>query len=114
MKTSVSMSRSATGPAVARWRLSRRGSAERGGQRRRRVDVARQVLIDGPTDELGHGHALGFGRGLDLETTRRFVLMYVNDYTRDMGREGRQALEILLARAAAAGLVPPVPVIELV
>jgi 1,4-dihydroxy-6-naphthoate synthase len=40
--------------------------------------------------------------------------MYVNDYTRDMGLEGRQALEILLARAAAAGLVPPVPVIELV
>jgi 1,4-dihydroxy-6-naphthoate synthase len=59
-------------------------------------------------------YALGFGRGLDLETTRRFVLMYVNDYTRDMGREGRQALEILLARAAAAGLVPPVPVIELI
>jgi 1,4-dihydroxy-6-naphthoate synthase len=59
-------------------------------------------------------YALGFGRGLDREKARRFVLMYVNEYTRDMGEEGRRALETLLARAAAAGLVKAVPPIELV
>jgi 1,4-dihydroxy-6-naphthoate synthase len=59
-------------------------------------------------------YALGFGRGLDQEKARRFVLMYVNEYTRDMGGEGRRALELLLARAAAAGLVSPVSAIELV
>jgi 1,4-dihydroxy-6-naphthoate synthase len=59
-------------------------------------------------------YALGFGRGLDREKARRFVLMYVNDYTRDMGEEGHRALEMLLARAAAAGLVPRLASIELV
>jgi 1,4-dihydroxy-6-naphthoate synthase len=59
-------------------------------------------------------YALGYGRGLDREKARRFVLMYVNEYTRDMGGEGRRALEMLLARAAAAGLVSPVSAIELV
>lgn len=59
-------------------------------------------------------YALGFGRGLDREKARRFVLMYVNEYTRDMGEEGHKALETLLGRAAAAGLVPPLPAIELV
>ena len=59
-------------------------------------------------------YALGFGRGLDREKARRFVLMYVNEYTRDMGEEGRRALETLLGRAAEAGLVPPVSPIELI
>jgi predicted solute-binding protein len=40
--------------------------------------------------------------------------MYVNEYTRDMGEEGRRALETLFARGAAADLVEPVPAIELV
>jgi predicted solute-binding protein len=38
----------------------------------------------------------------------------VNEYTRDMGEEGLLALETLLGRAAAAGLVPPMARIELV
>jgi 1,4-dihydroxy-6-naphthoate synthase len=59
-------------------------------------------------------YALGFGRGLDRKKARRFVLMYVNEYTRDMGEEGLLALETLLGRAAAAGLVPPMARIELV
>jgi 1,4-dihydroxy-6-naphthoate synthase len=32
--------------------------------------------------------------------------MYVNDYTVDYGPRGRQAVDLLLARASAAGLVP--------
>jgi 1,4-dihydroxy-6-naphthoate synthase len=59
-------------------------------------------------------YALGFGRGLDREKARRFVLMYVNRYTGDMGEEGRRALEALFARGTAAGLLSPVEAIELV
>ncbi|HET6341634.1 MAG TPA: MqnA/MqnD/SBP family protein [Gemmatimonadota bacterium] len=59
-------------------------------------------------------YALGFGRGLDRERARRFVLMYVNEYTRDMGEEGCRALETLFARAAAAELLPPVGELDLV
>jgi len=30
-----------------------------------------------------------YGRGIDKETCRRFVLMYVNDFTLALGRDGR-------------------------
>lgn len=59
-------------------------------------------------------YALDYGRGLDTERARTFVKMYVNEYTRDMGHEGRRALETLFAKAAAAGLTDPVPAIDLV
>ena len=36
-------------------------------------------------------YAMRYGRGIDKETCRRFVLMYVNDYTKRLGarRRGR-------------------------
>ena len=51
-------------------------------------------------------YAQKFSRGLSLEETARFVDMYVNAYTRDIGQRGKKALEELLARAAEAGLAP--------
>jgi 1,4-dihydroxy-6-naphthoate synthase len=59
-------------------------------------------------------YALDYGRGLDTERARTFVKMYVNEYTRDIGDEGRRALETLFAKAAAAGLTDPVPILDLV
>jgi 5,8-dihydroxy-2-naphthoate synthase len=47
--------------------------------------------------------ALGFGRGLDGERGDRFVGMYVNALTQDVGDEGRAAVAELLGRAEAAG-----------
>jgi len=58
------------------------------------------------------GYALEFGRGIDRETCRRFVRMYVNDYTLGLGEEGRRALESLFRLAHARGLVPAVPPID--
>jgi 1,4-dihydroxy-6-naphthoate synthase len=57
-------------------------------------------------------YAMKFGRGIDKETCRRFVLMYVNDYTVTLGQEGRQALERLYALAHAKGLIPAIPPID--
>ena len=51
-------------------------------------------------------YALRYGRGLNLELGTRFVDMYVNDWTLDLGAEGRRALAALLDRGADAGLVP--------
>lgn len=59
-------------------------------------------------------YALDYGRGLDTEQARRFVKMYVNEYTRDMGEEGRRALETLFRRGAHAGLISDVEPIDLV
>jgi len=54
------------------------------------------------------GGALRFGRGLSVELADRFVGMYVNERTLDLGDDGRIACQELLDRGAAAGLVPAV------
>lgn len=51
-------------------------------------------------------YALRFARGMDTETADRFVGMYVNEMTLDMGERGLGAIREFLARGAAAGLVP--------
>ena len=57
-------------------------------------------------------YAMRFGRGIDRETCRRFVEMYVNDYTLALGADGRRALETLFRLAHAKGLIPAIPPID--
>jgi len=57
-------------------------------------------------------YAMRYGRGIDKETCRRFVLMYVNDYTKRLGDEGRAALERLYQMAHAKGLIPAIPPVD--
>jgi 1,4-dihydroxy-6-naphthoate synthase len=95
------------------------------------LDVVRKDLGRELAAEVSHGladsiryafdhedeavaYARDYGRGLDTERARTFVKMYVNEYTLDLGDEGRRALETLFVRAAAAGLIEPVPPIDLV
>ena len=59
-------------------------------------------------------YALAFGRGIDKEDARRFVRMYVNDDTEDMGDEGRKALETLFTLAAERGIIEAVPELDFV
>ncbi|HEX9754220.1 MAG TPA: MqnA/MqnD/SBP family protein [Gemmatimonadales bacterium] len=51
-------------------------------------------------------HARRFTRGLSEERTDTFVGMYVNEWTLDYGPVGRQAVQVLLDRGAAAGIIP--------
>jgi len=53
-------------------------------------------------------HAMRYSRGLDRAKADRFVGMYVNDWTRGYGPEGRKAVQALLDRGHAAGLTPAV------
>jgi 1,4-dihydroxy-6-naphthoate synthase len=57
-------------------------------------------------------HAMRYGRGIDRETCRRFVLMYVNDLTLSLGREGRAAVERLFGEAHRRGLIAEIPPID--
>jgi 1,4-dihydroxy-6-naphthoate synthase len=59
-------------------------------------------------------YALGFGRGLARDVADRFVGMWVNERTVDMGEEGKKAIRLFLQRGVGAGLVPPVGPIEFV
>ena len=51
-------------------------------------------------------HAKQFNRGIGDERTDTFVGMYVNQWTVDYGARGRQAVQTLLDRGHAAGLIP--------
>jgi 5,8-dihydroxy-2-naphthoate synthase len=51
-------------------------------------------------------HAKQFNRGIGDERTDTFVGMYVNQWTVDYGPRGRQAVQTLLDRGHAAGLIP--------
>src|SRR5437762_924740 len=59
-------------------------------------------------------YAMRYGRGIDKETCRRFVLMYVNDYTVRLGDEGHAALERLFTEAHRRGLLPAIPPLDAV
>jgi len=53
-----------------------------------------------------------YGRGIDKETCRKFVLMYVNNYTKGLGPDGKAALERLYAMAHAKKLISVVPPVD--
>jgi len=57
-------------------------------------------------------YAQQFGRGMDTDTCIRFVRMYVNADTRDLGAEGLRALEELYRQSHAHGYIPTVPVLD--
>lgn len=54
-------------------------------------------------------HAMRYARGLGLEVADRFVGMYVNERTLDLGPDGREAVTLFLRRGHERGLVPSVP-----
>jgi 1,4-dihydroxy-6-naphthoate synthase len=86
-------------------------------------DAMHRALSQGLRDSIAWGHAnvdealeyaMRYGRGIDKETCRRFVLMYVNDYTVRLGDEGRAALERLFADAYRKKLIPSIPPLDAV
>jgi 1,4-dihydroxy-6-naphthoate synthase len=80
-----------------------------------------RALSQGLRDSIAWAHAnvdeaidyaMRYGRGIDKETCRRFVLMYVNDYTLALGRDGRAAIERLFGMAQARGLITELPLLD--
>jgi 1,4-dihydroxy-6-naphthoate synthase len=59
-------------------------------------------------------YSMRYGRGIDKDTAKRFVLMYVNDYTVRLGDEGLQALTRLYADAYRKKLIPSIPPLDVV
>jgi 1,4-dihydroxy-6-naphthoate synthase len=43
------------------------------------------------------------------DVMRRHIELYVNDYSIDLGTDGRRAVELLFERAAAVGVIAPLP-----
>jgi 1,4-dihydroxy-6-naphthoate synthase len=63
-----------------------------------------QYALDHRQEALDY--ALRYARDLDPALADRFVGMYVNEWTVDYGPRGREAVRLLLTRAAEAGIIP--------
>ena len=50
-------------------------------------------------------HSMLYARNMDNVLAAKFIGMYVNDYTRDYGETGRQAIQRFLGEAHAAGYI---------
>ena len=59
-------------------------------------------------------YAMSFARGMDPGVADRFVGMWVNDMTLDMGERGRRAVQAFLDRGHAAGIIPQRVVVDFV
>ncbi|WP_022670497.1 MqnA/MqnD/SBP family protein [Hippea alviniae] len=59
-------------------------------------------------------YALNFARGMDKNLADKFVGMYVNELTVDMGENGLKACRLLLKEAYDKGLIDKLPEIDLV
>lgn len=59
-------------------------------------------------------YAMKFGRGIEEGTADEFVGMYVNDYTVDMGKKGKDGLLTLQRAAVDYGILKKAPKIEFV
>jgi 1,4-dihydroxy-6-naphthoate synthase len=59
-------------------------------------------------------HSMPYARDMDAHLAGKFIGMYVNDYTRDYGESGREAIRRFLNRAADAGYLAKTPAIEFV
>ena len=89
--------------------------------RRELGDDVHRAISQGLRDSIAWAHAnvdealdyaMRYGRGIDKETCRRFVLMYVNNYTLSLGPDGRAAVERLFMMARDRGLIGEIPALD--
>jgi 1,4-dihydroxy-6-naphthoate synthase len=59
-------------------------------------------------------HALPYARDMDAALAGKFIGMYVNDFTRDYGETGREAIRKFLKRAHDGGYIDRTPTVEFV
>jgi 1,4-dihydroxy-6-naphthoate synthase len=59
-------------------------------------------------------YAMSFARGMDPAVADRFVGMWVNDMTLEMGERGRRAVQAFLDRGHEAGVIPQRLVVDFV
>ena len=57
-------------------------------------------------------HSMPYARDMDIQLAGKFIGMYVNDFTRDYGETGREAIRRFLNRAAESGYIAKTPAVE--
>ncbi len=78
---------------------------------REALQASIKVAYEDPEGSIPY--AMQWGRGIDTKLGEKFVKMYVNDVTYDMGERGKKALEHLFKMGSDRGIIPVVPEVEL-
>ena len=60
--------------------------------------------LDNRDEVLDYAHT--YARGLQRESTDKFVGMYVNDFTLNLGKKAEEAVGLLFKRGHEAGVIP--------
>jgi 1,4-dihydroxy-6-naphthoate synthase len=94
--------------------LARRDLAARTGVT---ADQAAAIIRASVRYAWSHPHAsaayvAAHAQEMDPDVQRRHIELYVNEFTEDLGSDGYAAIEALLGRAHAAGLIPPTPALR--
>lgn len=75
-------------------------------QRKEISDILKESIHYGLQHRAaGVQHSMSLARGLDLAQADKFIGMYVNDFTLDYGKVGRQAIRKFLGQASSRGLI---------
>ncbi|WP_328465151.1 1,4-dihydroxy-6-naphthoate synthase [Streptomyces sp. NBC_00448] len=82
-----------------------------GGERLRALAEAARASVRRAWDEpeLSREYVLAHSQEMDPAVADQHIALYVNEFTADLGEDGYAAVRGLLTRAAAEGLVPPLP-----
>jgi 1,4-dihydroxy-6-naphthoate synthase len=70
--------------------------------------IADSVRYAQANPEESRAYVRAHAQEMDEEVCARHIALYVNQYSIEMGDQGAQAIETLLARGAEVGLLPPV------
>lgn len=71
--------------------------------------ILRSILAARASPEAAWPYILAHAQEMDAEVCRRHIALYVNDFSLALGDEGRAAIDALLARGEAAGLLSAGP-----
>lgn len=77
-------------------------------------DIKKSIVLGLEQRPDALGYALTFARDMPAETADRFVGMYVNNWTVDMGEAGKRSIRLFLEEARSRGLAPSVGEIDFV
>lgn len=58
-------------------------------------------------------YAMEWGRGMGQDVGEKFVLMYVNEYTVELGEKGKAALELMFNKAHEKGIITEKPKLDI-
>lgn len=66
--------------------------------------IKESIIYSIEHEEDALDYAIGFGRGLDREEARKFIRMYVNNFTINIGEQGKKAVDMLLEKGYQSGI----------